>query len=65
MLSCYATISLRYDHCVNITSLLRYVIIIIRKIMFQKQYNEETNNIYNIYTNKTFNIEHNICLTEQ
>ena len=31
----------------------------------KKQYNEETNNIYNIDKSKTFNIKNNIFLTEQ
>ena len=31
----------------------------------KKQYNEETNNIYNIDKSKTFNIKSNICLNEQ
>ena len=31
----------------------------------KKQYNEETNNIYNIDKNKTFNINNNIFLNEQ
>ena len=31
----------------------------------RKQYNEETNDIYILDTNKTFNIKHNMFLTEQ
>ena len=31
----------------------------------KKQYNEETNNIYNIYKNKAFNIKNNMFSNEQ